>query len=285
MPKTPVIELILRDEVQHLLDVFAAAMKIRIVLYGPDGKIIRSNRQVRNSEYCQLIQDAIFPGLCASLDSAKQAECLTRQELICYQCHAGLKEAVAPIFVDSRLVGYVMIGQFRDISKVPSCVISRCGNRLPASSIKRAFSKLPYVATEQIEGLLGMFTILVDYIVARELVVLRGDWLLDKVQQYIERHVAEKVRIRDVATFTGRSVSSLSHILRKKHGLTFKQLLTEKRLSRADELMKAHPEMSLGEIAEQSGFDDRFYFSRIYRKYRKMTPSQSRSHMIPACHG
>lgn len=277
MPKTPTIELILHDEVQKLLDVFAVAMKIRIVLYTPDGKIIRSDRQQRNSEYCQLIQDYLLPGACAALDSAKQLECLKKKALICYQCHAGLKEALAPIFIDTRLVGYVMIGQFRDISKVPSNVINRCGKRVPASVIKRSFSKLPYVATERIEGILGMFTMLVDYIVARELVGLRGDWILEKVQQYLERHLAEKVRIQDVARVTGRSVSSLSHILRKKYGLTFKQMLIGKRLDRADELMKTHQEMSLGEIAAQSGFDDRFYFSRIYHKYRRMTPSQHRN--------
>jgi AraC-like DNA-binding protein/ligand-binding sensor protein len=277
MAKTPTIELMLHDDVQKLLDVFAVAMKIRIVLYNPDGKIIRSDRQQRNSDYCQLIQNGLFPGACALLDSTKQLECLKRKTLICYQCHAGLKEALAPVFVDTRLVGYVMIGQFRDISKVPSNVINRCGKQFTSREVKRCFLKLPYVATERIEGILGMFTMLVDYIVARELVGLRGDWILEKVHQYLDRHLTEKVKVQDVARLTGRSVSSLSHVLRNKHGLTFKQMLIRKRLDRADELMKSHPEMSLGEIAAQSGFDDRFYFSRIYRKHRGMTPSQSRS--------
>jgi AraC-like DNA-binding protein len=53
-------------------------------------------------------------------------------------------------------------------------------------------------------------------------------------------------------------------------------MLIEKRLSQADGLLRSRPELSIGEIAFKSGFDDRFYFSRIYRKYRKKTPSQSR---------
>ena len=278
MPITPTIELILHDEVQRLLDVFAMAMKMRVVLFGPDGTIIRSDRyRMRNSDYCQHIQDSLFPGRCTALDATMQAECLKKKGLIYYQCHAGLKEAIAPVFIDNRLAGYALIGQFRDCSTVPSNVISRCRNRLPASMIRRSFSKVPYIATARIEGILGLFTMLVDYIVARELVVPRGDWLLEKVQQHIAWHLTEKIRVQDVAKFTGRSVSSLSHVLRKKHGLTFKQILIEKRLTQADALMKTHPEMSLGEIATQSGFDDRFYFSRIYRKHRGMTPSQHRS--------
>jgi transcriptional regulator GlxA family with amidase domain len=32
----------------------------------------------------------------------------------------------------------------------------------------------------------------------------------------------------------------------------------------------------MAKSSEQSGFDDRFYFSRIYHKYRLLTPSQHR---------
>ena len=282
MQRIPSIELILRDEVQKLLDVFASSLKIRVVLFDPSGGIIRADRQLRNSAYCQLMQKSVFPGLCAALDSTRQAECLREKKLICYQCHAGLKEAVAPVFIDHRLAGYIMIGQFRDIAKVPAHVLHRCGKMTSPAVIRRHFTELPYVATKQIEGILGMFTMLVDYIVARELVAIRGDWILEKVQQYIDRHLSEKISIKEVAKFTGRSVSSLSHTLMKKHGLTFKKMLIEKRLNQADILMKEHPEMTLGEIAVLSGFDDRFYFSRIYHKYRRMTPSRYRSQGIVA---
>jgi AraC-like DNA-binding protein/ligand-binding sensor protein len=273
----PSIELILRDEVQKLLDLFSAVLKVRVAFYGSDGKIIRTNHQQRNSEYCRLIQEKIFnPDLCASLDAKKRDECLARKSLVCYQCHAGLKEAIAPLIIDNRLAGFIMIGQFRDISSVPSKVLRRGRGRVASSSLKRAFSSLPYIAAGQVDNILGMFMMLVDYIVARELVGLRGDWVLEKVEQYINNHFSEKVNMEDVAKFTGRSVSSLAHLLRKKYGLTFKQMLIEKRLSQADGLLRSRPELSIGEIAFKSGFDDRFYFSRIYRKYRKKTPSQSR---------
>lgn len=272
------IELILHDKVQKLIDTFSAALKIRVVFYGPEGKVVSTNHRQCNSEYCRLIQEKIFnAGLCASLDVLKQAECLKEKSLVCYQCHAGLKEAVAPVLIENRLAGFVMIGQFRDISRVPAQVVRRCRGRVDVARLRRAFSSLPYVTTEQLNNILVMFMMLVDYIVARELVGLRSDWVLEKVRQYINMHFTEKVKIGDVAKFTGRSVSSISHLLRKKHGTTFKQLLIEKRLEQADRLLKTRPDLSIGEIAFQSGFEDRFYFSRIYRKYRKRMPSQERS--------
>lgn len=276
MKRTPTLELILRDEVQKLLDGFAAALKIRVVFFGLDKEIIKSTHQMERSKYCLLIQDRLFPGRCKSLDVEKMAECLKSKTLISYECHAGLNEAVAPVFIDHRLAGYVMIGQFRAISKIPKNVTERCDKHTPAAMAKRAFSKLPYVPAEQIEGILGMFTMLVDYIVARELVALRGDWVLDKVNDYIDKNLAKKITVHDVAHFTGRSVSSLSQCLRKKHGVTYNQILIEKRLERADDLMKSHSDLPIKEIAAQSGFEDPFYFSRLYRKHRKMTPSQAK---------
>jgi AraC-like DNA-binding protein len=273
----PSIELIMHDEVQKLLDHFSSVLKARVVFYGPDGEIIRSGRQQHNSDYCKMIQEDIFDAeRCSMLDAEKQAECLKQKGLVCYQCHAGLKETVAPVLLDSRLLGFVMIGQFRDISAVPAEILRSCHGKNMESKLKSAFAKLPYVSKEQLDGTLGMFMMLVDYIVARELVELKGDWLLEKVEQYLDRHFLEKVKIEEVARFANRSISSLSHLLKKKYGFTFKQMLIEKRLSHADKLLKTRPDLSIGEIAFQSGFNDRFYFSRIYRKYRKMPPGQAR---------
>jgi len=40
--------------------------------------------------------------------------------------------------------------------------------------------------------------------------------------------------------------------------------------------MKQHPEKTIGEISHLAGYLDAFYFSRIYDKYRKMTPTEYR---------
>ena len=62
----------------------------------------------------------------------------------------------------------------------------------------------------------------------------------------------------------------------KKLGMTFKNLVIDRRLCRAEKLMQENPGMTVEEIAVQCGYSDQFYFSRIYRKYRGIPPSEYR---------
>ncbi|MFA7230578.1 MAG: helix-turn-helix domain-containing protein [Victivallaceae bacterium] len=68
----------------------------------------------------------------------------------------------------------------------------------------------------------------------------------------------------------------MSHIFRKKLSKSFKHHLLEKKLEKADEYLHLKPEMSIEEVAGKVGFRDQFYFSRLYRKYRGMPPSEYR---------
>jgi transcriptional regulator GlxA family with amidase domain len=59
-------------------------------------------------------------------------------------------------------------------------------------------------------------------------------------------------------------------------GLSPHRYLLEFRLAHARSLL-AGTEMSIKEIAVQSGFGDEFYFSRLFRLRLNVTPSQWRS--------
>ncbi|MBN1864822.1 MAG: PocR ligand-binding domain-containing protein [Victivallales bacterium] len=270
------IELILHEDVQNLLDSFAEAIGVRIVLYDSDGHIIRTDRLRDCSDYCRFIQEKLMPGMCQALDSKKQEECLRKKKLVCYRCHAGLTEAVMPVFMEGKLLGYAMIGQFRDELRLSGKILEKCPGKAAATVLSRHYLDLPYIPPGREHGILRMFKVLVEYIAERELMGLSGDWLHDKTRQFLDVRFRQDVRVADLAKFAGRSISSISHLLKERHGKTFKQMLIERRLSHAEELMKTRPELSIGEIAYQSGFVDRFYFSRLYRKYRKTTPREAR---------
>jgi YesN/AraC family two-component response regulator len=46
------------------------------------------------------------------------------------------------------------------------------------------------------------------------------------------------------------------------------------KFDKAEEYFQASPHLKVGEVAEKIGYDDPLYFSRIYKKYRKISPSQ-----------
>ena len=80
-----------------------------------------------------------------------------------------------------------------------------------------------------------------------------------------------------VARALGRSVSGLTHELRKRYNVTFSQLLARARVEHAEAVMLRTPEAGISEIAMAVGFDNISYFSTIFRKYAGMTPVEYRS--------
>jgi AraC-like DNA-binding protein len=73
----------------------------------------------------------------------------------------------------------------------------------------------------------------------------------------------------------GVSYSSFRHTFTAHTGLSPHQYLLEFRLVRARSLL-AESELSVKEIATQTGFEDEFYFSRLFRQKLNFTPSQWR---------
>lgn len=76
------------------------------------------------------------------------------------------------------------------------------------------------------------------------------------------------------------SYSHFRRIFRELTGCAPTQFLIECRLNRAMKLL-TDTVLPLCEIAHQSGFDDEFYFSRIFKQHRNFTPSGYRKEFKP----
>ena len=269
---TGALELILADDVQRLLDSFATAMQVRIVLYGQDGQLLRQGRDEGNCRFCRLIQECFTMRPCLELD--RQWQRIARQSGACqlYVCHAGLYEAIMPVQVGPDLLGYVVFGQLRGIAAPPDALLEK----FPIDqrgALKKAFLELPRTSEERLHSLAELLKVLVDYIVRNELLRRGGHHLYHAIIQYIEENFASPVTLGDAARRLGRSVSSLSHFLQSQ-GTTFKKLLLEKRLAYAEEQLRNRPGCTVKEAAHLAGFSDAGYFSRLYRKHRGASPSQ-----------
>lgn len=69
---------------------------------------------------------------------------------------------------------------------------------------------------------------------------------------------------------------SLSKAIKKATSLTFKELLQEKRLNKAKELLE-NTTLSVGAIVDQVGYENISYFYRIFKKRYGQTPKQFRN--------
>jgi len=272
MKKTAPLELILSDEVQSLLDDFAALLDARVTFFGPDGVHLRRGKEMVNSEFCAQIQSR--PGgleRCLLMDKCKQQEAAARREVCLYRCHAGLHEIIAPVFLHGKNAGFLMIGQFRVDDAPPQGA---------TPELAELYRKLPKFTEEKLTAITGLFKTLIDYISIRELAVLQSDQLRLDIDRYIEKHGHEEIKLPDMARKLGRSISTISQFLRRNYGTSFKELLIEHRLHLAELFWKTHPDSTVAEAAFAAGFHDPFYFSRIFRRRRGFPPGEYRSRVL-----
>lgn len=272
--KNIVLNLTLSARAAKIIDNFAFLLKLRIVFYSLDGKVIKQSRNEGNSPYCKIMQNEIF-GIenCLKLDEEKHRECRESHKIITYKCHAGLTEVVAPLELYGDVVGYVICGQFRMSDEVPSFIKD--------NSLKQLYLNQKKLDFEELDHILEMLKMLLEYMTEKELISTETDYRMLRIKNYIDSHYKEEISLKSIAKYICCSESTLSHYL-QQHDTNLKYLIREKRISVAEGLLRKNASLSFSEIAAMVGYNDSHYFSRIYRKHRGMTLSEKKSELYNA---
>ena len=270
MPHEITLEVLLSREVCRLLDTFAAAMNIQVVFFSHQGKILKRGRSFGNSPYCTFMQEHFF-GVerCLQLDSDMRRKCLALGRAVSYRCHAGLNEITAPVKILGETAGFIVFGQFRTTKTPPECIKN-------TPEALASFNAIPFFDEESAASLEDMINVLIEYIISKELISYSGDFRYHRLLSFIDTHLQGKPTLHQAARHLNMSDSGLTHFLHDRCKTSFKKLLIEKRIAYAEKLWKEDPTLSISEAALRSGYDDPHYFTRIYRKVRRITPGMAR---------
>ena len=96
------------------------------------------------------------------------------------------------------------------------------------------------------------------------------------IDLYLEQHMAEVVRIREVADMMGMSVSAVEHLFRRKRGTSIEQYLGGLRMRRAAALL-IDSDSPVSVIGREVGYTDPAYFSRRFTRFHGMSPRRFRA--------
>lgn len=94
------------------------------------------------------------------------------------------------------------------------------------------------------------------------------------IKEYIRKHMSEPLSMQKVSADMGISQSYLSRMFRKYEDTTFSTYLTMLRMEKAKKMLAGGEKVFIREVAEQLGYKDQFYFSRIFSSYTGMCPSE-----------
>jgi two-component system, response regulator YesN len=99
--------------------------------------------------------------------------------------------------------------------------------------------------------------------------------LVDEALTYIRNHFQTDIGIEQVAEQVGLSVSYFSLLFKQRTGITFLDYLTNLRIEYAC-LFLENSDLKTYEIAQKVGYTDQRYFSQVFKKRMKRTPSEYR---------
>ncbi|WP_139249473.1 response regulator [Lactonifactor longoviformis] len=98
--------------------------------------------------------------------------------------------------------------------------------------------------------------------------------IVGKACEYMQRHCSDiELTQAEVAEQVGVTPAYLSGIFKKAMGVTMMQYLSMVRLEKARELLLGK-EIEVREAAALAGYSDEYYFSRCFKKYYGVSPSQ-----------
>jgi len=270
------VKLYLNPMVKRLVESFSYCFDVKITFYSPhlDEWLVGYHTDV--SDYCTMVQKELKVRYkCLYQDGQACRRCGALGRSFSYHCHGGLTESVMPIQLDDCIVAYAMLGQFR-MTKEPPVGIVEAWQAAGKSvdELRKAFLDRPFFSEERLSKMLYLFSTTLSFLISTQNVKLQKPELVEQVMAYIEHHLSEPVSLNEVAHAVGKSPSTVTHTLKEKVGMSFKELVITQKMMRFERILLADPTLSINQAARMVGYDDALYFSRLYRSKRSSSPKE-----------
>lgn len=96
------------------------------------------------------------------------------------------------------------------------------------------------------------------------------------IKEWIRINATKNISATCIAEKFNYNKHYLSRLFKRKTGMNLKEYIHITRLRKATDLLSSS-NLSIKEIANEVGFQDEKYFMRVFKKYKKMTPSEFRN--------
>ena len=100
--------------------------------------------------------------------------------------------------------------------------------------------------------------------------------VISKAQEYMKKYYNKDISLEATAETVNISPYYFSKLFKEETGINFSDYLTELRINRAKELINQDPDRNIKEVSIEAGYSNPNYFSRIFKKWTGMTPTELR---------
>ncbi|SIR31323.1 response regulator transcription factor [Halanaerobium kushneri] len=103
----------------------------------------------------------------------------------------------------------------------------------------------------------------------------KDNHLILKAKKYLKHNFNQEISLEHTAKEINVSSGYLSHLFKEKSGISFTEYLNQLRISEAKKLLR-NKGLKIYQIADQTGYNNPYYFSRVFKKVTGISPTEYR---------
>ena len=266
---------------QNLLKDFYAITGIRITVFDDSLRELVAYPEAV-APYCTLIRESA-EGLEACMGCDRQA-CRTaaeKKKTHVYRCHAGLTEAVTPLYGNNMLIGFLLFGHvFPYADREEGCreIGRRCA-ALPVDPEKLHEALLQAAPMEEgyVRSAAHILHAVASYLILERMATLKEDLLEVRLDTYIAGHYTEPLDAAQLSRVLGIGKTQLYALTKKLYQQGMAARIRELRMKKARSLLRQQRDLPLAEVAWQCGYRDYNYFFTVFKREVGCTPREWRN--------
>lgn len=265
------------EKLRGLLKDFYAISHIRITVFDENlNELVSYPEKV--APYCAVIRGTSRGfDACMACDREACQRVSKKHSTHIYRCHAGLTEAVTPLYVGDVLVGYLLFGH---VFSYPSheegwaVIEKRCGAyHVNDRMLKEAIFASDIIEEAYVRSAAQILHAVASYLILERMATLKEDLLAVRLDAWLSAHYTEKLNAPMITEYLGIGKTQLYELSRQLYGCGIAEKIRDLRMEKAKELLSGNEELPLSEIAARCGFHDYNYFITVFSREVGMSPA------------
>ena len=269
------------DKLRELLRDFYAITGVRITVFDESlRELVAYPAQV--APYCALIRNSA-EGLKACMDCDRQAckNAAEKKKTHVYRCHAGLTEAVTPLYEGDMLIGFLFFGHVFPYASHEEgwAEIKRHCAALPIDweKLREAVLQAKPMQEDYVRSAAHILHAVASYLILERMATLKEDLLEVRLDTYISKHYTEPLDAARLSQAMGIGKTQLYALTKKLYRQGTAARIRELRMAKARSLLREQRQLPLVEVAWQCGYLDYNYFFTVFKREVGCTPREWRN--------
>ena len=272
------------EKLKALLKDFYSISRIRITVFDEHmNELVAYPDQV--APYCAVIRESASGFYaCRQCDRDASKRAAQMRTTYIYRCHAGLTEAVTPLYVGEVLVGYLFFGHafsYDDQESGIHTIEQRCRPlRIDGRRLRETLLSACPIDESTILSASHILHAVASYLIMERMACLQEDKPAARLDAYLSAHFTEELNAASICEEMNIGKTQLYKLSGQLYGRGVAEHIRKLRMDLAKRLLTGSPHMPIAEVCERCGYHDYNYFISAFSRETGQTPGVYRKEHI-----